>query len=195
MISGRPQEVGENMNFTLVLLIISLHLMLFETKASKRTHQDVKEDDKHDEISDLGDNIRKRHLNHGCWRRNIKRKVSFFPSPLKRKAVRSRRISKRCFNYSPYDFDIPQVSYPCGGTCWPSGTDPWWPEYGWVDGCGYPPQGGGTWNNECGFPLQGGGTWNNECGYPLQGGGTWNQPPPWFPYGCGKWCCEYCPCV
>lgn len=138
------------MNFSRLLLSICL-AMLFEADALKRFHRDV--DDKDTEIDELSEDIRIHHLSHalifgilGPQNHITKRRITGF-STKTHKAGRSRCISKRCFT--------------------PSGPNSWWPEYGWMDGCGYPFKGS---NNKHGF-------------------GIWNQP--FFQCKCGKWCSEY----
>lgn len=153
-----------------IFLIVSLLLILFETETCEGVHRERKrEDAKHNEITTLRGRIRKHNLNLDNPRRvkERKRRASCFFSPQKLKARRSPHISKRCFDVNPYGFPPPEVSYPCGGMSWPTVPDPWWPEYGWVEG----------------------------CGYPLPGGGPWSQPYPWFPPGCGCCCRTYYSCT
>lgn len=154
------------MSFLKILLIVSLRLILFETDTCEGVHRDRKrEDATHDELSAPAGKIRHYHLKLNNPRRIKERKeraLCHF-SPQKPRARRSGYTSKRCFDFCPYGFPPPEVSYPCGGVGWPTVPDPWWPEYGWVEG----------------------------CGYPLPGGGPYSQPYPWFPAGCGC-CCRKC---
>ena len=127
------------------------------------------------EIEELGDDITFYHRNHGLTfemlgprRRKLKRKVKSVRDK-SHQTLKSRCSSKRCFPNLPYRHGYGSGYPPYLTRWWPRAPNPLWPEYGWVEGCGYP------------FGR----------GY---GHGAWNHHFPTFPCyqsGCGHWCCKY----
>lgn len=158
-----------------LLLIICFHAMLFQTKALQRFHRDAEgPGDGDGELDELREDIRNHHLNSafkfdipGHPSSKAKRKIKGFAP----KSEKTCWLSRRCFTDMSSGFRSHPLSFPYVSKWWNSAPDPWWPEYGWTDGFGY--------------PLKG------SCNLP--GFGTWNQPYPYpypYPCHCGKWCSE-----